>query len=369
MANKKRRGKKKNAGKIAAIAGGIVIGTAVFVALVAVLVVVYYIKKMNYVPLNENYTIAEEIGTAFEDVTNPLEETSADSSEEEIDEYKKAAMEALGNIGESYKDLDDVYNVLLIGSDTRIANGTGRSDTMLLISINKNTKQIIATSFLRDLYVNLNGRGFDKINASYAYGGVELLLDTIKYNFSIEIDRYIAVDFYSFIKVVDILGGIDVDVQEDELYWLNQYIHASNLLTGGDEHEGYLESADGSYKHLNGKQALAYARFRYVGNGDFTRTERQRKVVNLIFDKLKSIDAATLINLLDSVLPEVTTNIPVSEFLEIIAILPDIGNYEIISWGIPDDQFKYLTIDGISHIGIDFNYYIDKLYSTIYGVK
>lgn len=344
-----------------------IVGFFLLLAVAAVGILIHYIHKMNYVPLNENYTILAETESFEEDVTNPEEETSSDSSQEEIDEYKLLAQQALENVKDDYEPIGDVYNVLLIGSDTRVANGEGRSDTMMLISINKTEKKIVATSFLRDLYVNIPGKGFYKINAAYAYGGVELLIDTIQYNFSLEIDRYIAVDFYSFIEIVDILGGLDVDVQEDELYWLNQYIHASNLLLGEYEHDGYLDYADGSYQHLSGKQALAYSRFRYVGNGDFTRTERQRKVVNLLFDKLKGISPSTLIELLDTILPQVTTNIPTGEFLELIAILPEMGRYDIISWGVPDGQFKYITINGESCIGIDFNYYIDRIYKLIYS--
>lgn len=207
-----------------------IIGTVLVIAVVCVCILIHYIHKMNYVPLRENYTLLAETGTFEEDVTNPEEETSSDSSQEEIDEYKRLTEEALSKVDGEYKPIGDVYNILLIGSDTRQADGEGRSDTMMLISVNKTEKKIIATSFLRDLYVKIPEKGYYKINASYAYGGVELLLDTLKSNFSIEIDRYIAVDFYSFVKVVDILGGLDVDVQENELYWLNQYIHASNCF-------------------------------------------------------------------------------------------------------------------------------------------
>lgn len=365
----KKRKKKLKAGAKAAIIGGSFVGFILIGAVAIVCVLIHYINKMNYVPLDENYTIASETKPYSEDVTNPMvvEVTSKDSSQEELDEYQRLAEEALENVKGEYEELGDIYNILLIGSDTREEGDTGRSDTMILISINREQKRIVATSFLRDLYVKLPQRGYDKINAAYAWGGVELLLDTLEYNFSLHIDKYISVDFFSFVEVVDILGGLDVDVQEDELFWCNQYIHASNLLLGEPEDSDYLEKADGSFQHLSGKQALAYSRFRYVGNGDFTRTERQRKVINILFDKLKRINARTLIELLDSILPKVTTNIPTGEFLELIAILPEIGRYDIISWSVPDLQYQYLTIDGVSSIGIDFNVYIDKIYRYMYG--
>ncbi len=363
----KRKKRKMKAGAKAGIIAGSIVGFILVAVIVVVCVLITYINKTNYVPLKDDYTILAQTETYIDDVTNPDEETSADTAKEDIDKYQSEVDAALEQLDDKdYQPIGDVYNVLLVGSDTRQAGDTGRSDTMILISINKTTGRIVASSFLRDLYVKIPEKGYEKINAAYAYGGIELLLDTLKYNFSITVDRYIAVDFYAFIDVVDILGGLDVDVQKEELYWANQYIHASNLLVGDDEYDGLLEYADGSFQHLNGKQTLGYARFRYVGNGDFTRTERQRKVMNLLFDKLKGIDAATLIKLLDSVLPQVTTNIPTGEFLELIALLPQMSKYDIISWGVPDEDFKYITINGQSSIGIDFNYYIEKLYGLIY---
>lgn len=362
---KNNKTKRPKYGKIALITSLVIILT--FVCCVFAVVVFAY-SRMNYVPLVEDYTILAETESFIEDVTNPETNTSADTDLSVIEKYKNDAESAMNSTVADAEELDDVYNVLLIGSDTRQSKGTGRSDTMLLISVNKVNKQIVATSFLRDLYVKIPGRdGFDKLNAAYAYGGVELLLDTLEYNFSISIDRYIAVDFYSFIDAVDVLGGLDIDVQKNELYWCNQYIHASNLLVGDDENSDFLTKADGSFQHMNGKQSLAYARFRYVGNGDFTRTERQRKVVNLMFQKMKDVSATTLIQFLNKILPQITTNIPMNEYLSIVASLPEWGKYEVLQWGIPDDDFQYININGQSSIGIDFNHYITKMYDKIYA--
>ena len=337
-------------------------------------IIKHYYSKMNRVPIDrEDYTVLEETESFTDDVTNDSMETSAvgeDTPLDELDEFQKAALEAAKNAGIDDLKTEDVYNILLIGSDTREIGEDGRSDTMMLVSINNKTKRIVCTSFLRDLYVYLPKKDkWNKINAAYAYGGVNLLLDTIEYNFSISIDQYIMVDFFSFVNVVDILGGLDVDVQEDELYWCNQYIHASNLLLGEPEHSDYLEKADGSFQHLSGKQVLAYSRFRYVGNADFSRTERQRKVIGYIFDKIKTSDFTTLKKLLDSFLPQITTSISESYFIELLSLVPDMSKYEVISWGIPDQDFKYINVNKQSHIGIDFSFYIGKLYGLIYTEK
>ena len=362
---------KNKTGKRIGMVAGIFLGVLVVSVVAFVLLLVHYINKVNYVPLKEEYTILAETESFYEDVTNPYDETLPDSSKDEIDEYQKEVEALIAARGETLPELEDVYNVLLIGTDERIPGESSRSDTMLLISINKKTKQIVGTSFLRDLYVKIPGRDFDKLNAAHAFGGVELLLDTLEYNFSIHVDRYITVNFQSFIKVVDIIGGLDINVYEDDLYWLNQYIHASNLIVGDEEHSDYLDYADGSVQHLNGKQSLAYARFRFVGNGDFSRTERQRRVVNEVFEKLKKTDPATLIELLDTILPEVTTNIPTNEFLELICMIPEMSGYDIVSWSIAngDTGFKYITIDKVSHVAIDMNKYIRLLFDVIYTGK
>ena len=363
--------KKKSVGKIIGIVAGCIVAAIAVFGVSCYLILLHYINKRNYVPTVENFTILDETPSFIEDVLNPTStQASTDTDKKEVESYKNNVESQAENTSESDEQLvSDVYNILLVGSDIRPGDQVGRSDTMILVSINKETKRIVATSFLRDTYVKIPIKNeFHKLNAAYAFGGIELLFETLQYNYSVNVDRYVAVDFLSFIDAIDILGGLDVQVYEDELYWFNQYIHASNLLVepAEREHSDYVDHADGSYQHLNGKQALAYARFRYVGNGDFTRTERQRRVVQNIFDKVKTMDVATLMKLLDSIIPQITTNLTTDECMDLIAMLPEISKYEIISWHIPDDDFKYMTIDGDDVVAIDFSYYMKKLYNYIY---
>jgi polyisoprenyl-teichoic acid--peptidoglycan teichoic acid transferase len=363
--------KKKSVGKIIGIVAGCIVAAIAVFGVSCYLILLHYINKRNYVPTVENFTILDETPSFIEDVLNPTStQASTDTDKKEVESYKNNVESQAENTSESDEQLvSDVYNILLVGSDVRPGEQVGRSDTMILVSINKETKRIVATSFLRDTYVKIPIKNeFHKLNAAYAFGGIELLFETLQYNYSVNVDRYVAVDFLSFIDAIDILGGLDVQVYEDELYWFNQYIHASNLLVepAEREHSDYVDHADGSYQHLNGKQALAYARFRYVGNGDFTRTDRQRRVVQNIFDKVKTMDVATLVKLLDSIIPQITTNLTTDECMDLIAMLPEISKYEIISWHIPDDDFKYMTIDGDDVVAIDFSYYMKKLYNYIY---
>ena len=370
--------KKVSAGKVI----GIVVGSLVLLTLIFIiscyLIAQYFINKRNYVELNENFTIVSETPSFLEDVLNPsTEETRPDSAKEEVESYMDAVNQnADSNIFKDAEEVNDVMNILLVGSDIRKEDAAGRSDTMILVSINKETKQIVATSFLRDTFVKIPEMNqFMKLNAAYAYGGMELLLETLQYNYGITVDKYITVDFYSFIEAIDILGGIDCQVYEEELYWFNQYIHASNLMVEDlvnfpeREDSDYVYEANfvnGAYMHMNGKQALAYARFRYVGNGDFTRTDRQRRVVQCIFDKLRAMDVTTCWSLLSQIIPEITTNLTNDECMDLLYLLPTISQYQIVSWHIPDEEFTYITVDGESYVGIDFGFYMKKLYNYIY---
>ena len=363
--------KKKSVGKIIGIVAGCIVAALAVFGISCYLILLHYINKRNYVPTREDFTILDETPSFLEDVLNPSStQASTDSDKKEVESYKNNVESQAENTTQADEQLvSDVYNILLVGSDVRPKETVGRSDTMILVSINKETKRIVATSFLRDTYVKLPIKNeFHKLNAAYAFGGIELLFQTLQYNYGISVDKYVAVDFLSFIEAIDILGGLDVQVYEEELYWFNQYIHASNLMVEPPEREDsdYVDHADGSFQHLNGKQALAYARFRYVGNGDFTRTDRQRRVVQNIFDKIKTMDVSTLVKLLDNIIPQITTNLTTDECMELITMLPEMSKYEVVSWHIPDEDFKYMTIDGDDVVAIDFSYYMKKLYNYIY---
>ncbi|MDE5620381.1 MAG: LCP family protein, partial [Ruminococcus sp.] len=154
-----------------------------------------------------------------------------------------------------------VKSVLIIGTDGRSDNEQGRSDSMILLSFNSRTNEIILTSFMRDCYVNIQNYGMDKLNAAYSYGGAELLMDTIESNFMVEIDDYITVNFVSFAGIIDAVGGIDIDVSDEEAHEINNILFSEvNQLMGDDQWADFLES--GGKLHLNGKQALSYARIR-----------------------------------------------------------------------------------------------------------
>jgi LCP family protein required for cell wall assembly len=166
-----------------------------------------------------------------------------------------------------------VVNILFMGVDRRGQDERPRSDTMLLASINPDSKQVAVFSIMRDTYVDIPGYGKGKINAAFADGGPELLIDTIQSFLKIPIHYYVATDFEGFAKIIDSIGGIDVNVPED-------FVHADDGV--------YDINLKKGMQHHNGQQALQYVRFRGTPRADFDRTERQREVAKLVAEKIKS---------------------------------------------------------------------------------
>lgn len=248
--------------------------------------------------------------------------------------------------------INDIFNVLVIGCDTRKKGGVGRSDAMILFSVNEDTEKIHMTSIMRDSYVSIPGKGNNRINAAYAFGGGKLLLDTIETNFGTDVDKYVSFDFYSFVDVVDSIGGIEVEVTEAEIPVLNSYVKELNKLNGREEGTYYVTQS--GQQHLNGTQALGYARIRYVGDGDFERTNRQRTVIEKVFEKAKTLNLLEINDLLNTFLPQVKTNLTQEEILSLMLKALEYLQYDLESHRLPvDDSWKYMRVNGMSVLGID----------------
>lgn len=215
----------------------------------------------------------------------------------------------------------NIINIILIGKDKSSEEGT-RSDSIIIATIKKKDKTLKLTSLMRDLYVPIPDQMDNRINAAYSLGGMELLSRTIEENFAIEIEGCIEVDFSGFINSIDTIGGVDIELNKDEAYYLSN-------ISGLSFTEGI--------NNLSGKTALAYSRIRYIGNADYERTERQRNVLVAVFNKLKDSGLKTLLGLVDDVLPFITTNFTPSQIFTIVTnvILSDISNIE--SYRIPVD--------------------------------
>lgn len=268
----------------------------------------------------------------------------------------------------------NVKNILIIGSDTREEGVNGRTDSMIILSINKSSKEITMTSLMRDMYVEIvgvNSQGesvdfWDKLNSAYVYGGAELLMDTIAYNFDIAVDDYVYIDFYSFVDIVDSLGGIEIEISDEEADGMTAPMAEQNKILGNEKGTDYL--THGGTILMNGNQALAYARLRYVGNADFERTQRQRLVIEKIIEKAKQSDISTINDFAKATLSNLTTNMTKPQMLLMVYKMAFSLNYEMNSLRIPDDNsYSYgTTSNGQSILQVDFERCKQLLQSEIY---
>ncbi len=319
--------------------------------------------KSNYVKGND-YTIAESIPEeTYIDESGEVqvieEPTLPEYVAQNILDEHEAALEKLPDAQET---ATGTYNLLLIGVDRRNSSWNGNSDVMMLVTVNYDRKTIYLTSFLRDLYANIPGVGIKKLNASCAYGGAPLCVETIKSNYGVMIDNYAMVDFNAMIDIVDILGGVDLELDDEEVKIANDYIK-SMCKANGVEFEDH-RIAESGLQHLDGYQAVGYARNRYSGGTyDFGRTERQRKVVMSIFNKMKGSSLSTLTSLAQNVLPYVTHNVEESKVLSLLSQLPDCLNYSV--------EQQHIPYSGMYHseneiLIPDMEATISKLLDTIY---
>lgn len=354
-----KRNKKKKIKKILMIVALSIVGLIIVSVVGVFLVFHHYYKKLDYDDGDKEFITTE--------YTPDGDLLASDSDPNLILSADEALLENLQNNSTPVMFSDDVYNILLIGQDSRDKYTLGRSDSMIIVSINQKTDEIIMTSIMRDVYTAIPGVGNARINAAYAYGGPELLIDTIQQNFKIKIDSYVSVNFYSFMDVVDAVGGVEMTVSDAEIKVLNYYVEEINELEGLPKNDGKLNKG-GTYV-LTGKQALGYSRIRYVGNADYERTERQRKVLEAVFYKSKSLGLSKLNDMLEEILPEVLTNIEESEMLSLIVnFTTDYKDYDIKQCRVPyDGTYSGLVIDGAQVLGIDFKSNISNMRRDIYG--
>lgn len=249
-----------------------------------------------------------------------------------------------------------VRNVLIIGTDNR-EDERGRADTMILLSFSKHNHTFTMTSLMRDCYVTIPNHGNDKLNAAYAYGGATLLMDTITNNFGIQVDDYICVNFKAFVHIADAIGGLKIEISDREAEAINIILESEVNRIMGDDPKSDLLPSGGTFL-LNGKQALAYARIRYVGNADFERTERQRKVLDLMIQKLKHPNPAAIPKILAKAIPEIKTNMSTgSLYLLSLQAPKNLLTYDMQKLRLPaDGTFSdQMSPDGQMVLAVDYD--------------
>ena len=333
---------------------GLLIVCAVVLGLIlAVLVIGSYYAYSFLNQINRVEDIPAET-LSHEEVEIILAET--DSVDEEPDnDYQEMAPEEVTMPEEPAEVIvkeDHVYNILLIGQDRRPGQGRQRSDAMILCTINMDKKTLVMTSFLRDTYVKLpdyNGKkyGSNRLNVPYVVGGMEMLDECMLMNFGIQIDHNIEVDFSGFEKIVNTVGGVDIELTGAE----------ANHLGGG------LKKG---MNRLNGEQALAYSRIRALDN-DFGRTNRQRKVLLAIIEQVRNLNLTEILSMTETIFPMITTDMTNADIINyVIDIFPILLSLEITTQSAPQTgEYKGAMINGMSVLVPDLEAINSRLRETI----
>ena len=264
-------------------------------------------------------------------------------------QYEKTEKELSDIISQTETIGDNVYNLLLIGTDKE-EDGKSRSDTMILVSVDNNNQKIKLISFMRDLWVDIGDHNA-RLNSAYTLGGPAKLMDVISKNFDIKIDNYMLVDFSMFEQLIDSLGGVEVEITEKEASFINRTTHAT---------------VNPGVNNLNGDYALIYCRIRKL-DSDFMRTQRQRKVINAIIDKAKNQNILSTAAAIADILPLITTDINPLKMTYLVIYMATKLNYRIDQCRIPfDDTYTNQTINGQAVLVPDIEENTEKLREFIF---
>ena len=325
-----------------------------------------------------------------------IKDTESSDTVDQVAEEERIKA-ALRKNAASIMNEEGVLNILLIGEDIRDTelDSRGNTDVMMLISLDDNRKRITMTSFLRDTYTLIPGWNPSKLNAAYGYGGVELLEATLQQDYAINIDRYVIVNFYSFIEIVEAVGGLDFNVSYTEAVAMQKPLDEQNNYLKNDHDTGYIDlkqygkdgydiywdefgphtvieynsEEDNSFDmHLDGNQSLAYARVRYGCGDDYGRTQRQREAIIEMINKAKKLSFSELDSLAEKVAAQVRTDITENEVAGLILNAFDYMSYEINQLQVPAaGTFSNQIIDGLDCLSVDFTANAQILQQQIYG--
>lgn len=325
-------------GRIFMVIVCVLLGLVLTVMIAGTVYAHYLLNLMNRPDGDAQETLSQEqIADIMQEDTVGAGETTAPVVQEEDVDWG----EDQGTVIEAS---DNMVNILLIGQDARPGQGRSRSDSMILVTFNKEKKTITMTSFLRDMYVQIPGYYHTKMNAAYALGGMELLDATLEQNFGVRPDGNVEVNFARFAEVIDLLGGVDMELRQDEANYINRET-GRNILNAG-------------MQHLDGEQALQYSRIRYLDpDADFSRTNRQRKVITALIEKFRDTKLTTLLGLLDDLLPMITTDMSNKEILDLAKdLFPMLADCTIVSQRVPaDGEYYFATINQMSCIVADMD--------------
>ncbi len=362
LTKKKRNGKSTltKFGKTVIICSSVVVFLIISVFVCINMLIGYYWGLMSYVDIDKQTLLNDdEISRylASAEVTDPSVTNS--HSKDEVNNFIDNELNK--NDGND-KEIEGIVNILLLGIDNSGVDGDNsvygygqNTDSMIIVTINEKTKRLVLTSLLRDSCVKIqkqNGQFVNaRLNTAYVYGGYKELFATIDRNFYIQTDKFIQVDFSSFVDIVNLVDGVDVLITKAEAIEMNNVMEGINEVFGDSRNADKLKNTEEGVKHLNGKQALAYARIRYNTGNDFGRTDRQRKLILAVGDKIKNLNLSELNKLLTTMLSKVTTNLTQSECTSLMANALSYLNYDMQSMRIPEDgTWTEATVEGKKHL-------------------
>lgn len=240
-------------------------------------------------------------------------------------------------------EISDYRNIVILGVDTRdMSNFSGsRTDSIIIVSINKKSGDIKLISVYRDSFLDIEGVGLDKVTHAFAYGGPERTINTLNRNLDLNITEFAALNFKTVAKVVDSVGGIDIDIKDDEISQMNTYLPETARYLKSDFE--YITEA--GKQHLDGVQAVTYSRIRHTEGGDYRRTERMRTVLTAVFKEVKKMSFGELNKMMDDVLPEVSSNIDSLEIIPLMLKMYKMDIKDSIGW--PYDKEGYISPSGV----------------------
>lgn len=261
-----------------------------------------------------------------------------------------------------------VDNILLIGRDSINRNGPARSDSMIILTIDNLNKQLKLTSLARDTLVKIPNKGYEKLNHAYAYGKEDLLLKTINENFDLNINNYAVVDFKSFAEIVDILGGVEVNINEKEIEHLNKFIKVCyDLNNENNGNEEYINKL--GINNLNGYQALAYARIRKIDT-IYKRDARQREILTNLAHKMSNTSLTNYVSIIKTVLNYVDVNISFDKMMKLAFSAHEMASYDIKQMEFPLEDYREegrINGDGQYVVKWNVDKNIEVLHNFIYG--
>lgn len=278
------------------------------------------------------------------------------NSETQIEGLSEDQMATVDDLAVNESLPKEWMNILLLGSDERTLTESARTDSMIICSINCTTGEVKLTSIMRDLAVTYDEigdyNGTYRINAANFFGGEELAMRVVNECFGLNIENYVRVNFYGFQQIAQQLGGVEMDITKEEMDEINYRIveQAKAAYKAGIDESAlpneYLETY-GENTHLDGRQTLAYARIRKLDGGDYARSERQRKVLVALMNKLQGADAATLLGVANAALPHIKTNLSPDTILSVALKVLQSGLRDVESFRLPiNDSYTQETRDG-----------------------